>query len=251
MPVHDWSRVDANLFHDFHQTWSVNIRNALNAGLLPPGYSALVEQHAGGLIPDVVAPERRAHLRPDEMGGGVRAAPSQTGLVVQAKSVLAQRGNRIAIRHRLGKVVSVIEIVSPGNKASRAGLRTFVDKTLDFLRQDIHTLVVDLLPPTSRDPEGIHKAISDEIEEQPFELPAHQRLTLAAYVAGDPFAGIVPTAYVGTIGVGDSLPDMPAYLSRDGHVPVPLENTYQATWASCPPDFRALVETGRLPGEEE
>ena len=30
MPIHDWSRVDANLFHDFHQTWTINIRNALS-----------------------------------------------------------------------------------------------------------------------------------------------------------------------------------------------------------------------------
>ena len=46
MPVHDWSRVDADLFHDFHQAWSIGIRNALNGGLLPKGYSALVGQHA-------------------------------------------------------------------------------------------------------------------------------------------------------------------------------------------------------------
>jgi hypothetical protein len=34
MPIHDWSQVDANLFHDFHQTWTVAIRNVLNGGLL-------------------------------------------------------------------------------------------------------------------------------------------------------------------------------------------------------------------------
>ena len=60
MPIHDWTRVDATLFHDFHQAWTVGIRNALNAGLLPKGYSALVEQHAAGLIPDVLALQRRA-----------------------------------------------------------------------------------------------------------------------------------------------------------------------------------------------
>jgi hypothetical protein len=41
--VHDWSRVNPNLFHDFHQTWTINIRNVLNDGLLPKGFSALVE----------------------------------------------------------------------------------------------------------------------------------------------------------------------------------------------------------------
>src|SRR5437868_2765272 len=71
MPVHDWSRVDANLFHDFHQTWTINLRNALNGGLLPKGYSALVEQHAGGVVPDVLALQRRSRPnRPTEPTGG-------------------------------------------------------------------------------------------------------------------------------------------------------------------------------------
>jgi hypothetical protein len=51
MPIHDWTRVDPNLFHDFHQTWTINIRNALNGGLLPKSFSALVEQHA--TVPDI------------------------------------------------------------------------------------------------------------------------------------------------------------------------------------------------------
>ena len=37
MPMHDWSRIPAGLFHDFHQTWSIQIKLALNAGILPKG----------------------------------------------------------------------------------------------------------------------------------------------------------------------------------------------------------------------
>src|SRR5688500_13381631 len=37
MPIHDWTRVRANRFHDFHQSWTIALRNALNAGPLPPG----------------------------------------------------------------------------------------------------------------------------------------------------------------------------------------------------------------------
>ena len=57
------------------------------------------------------------------------------------------------------------------------------------------------------------------------------------------------TAYVELVGVGDPLPDMPAYLDVSGWVPVPLEATYQAAWATCPADLRELVETGKLSGE--
>src|SRR5579871_6868344 len=194
MPIHDWSRVDANLFHDFHQTWTINLRNALNGGLLPKGYSALVEQHAAGVVPDVIALQRKPKPnRPtDPTGGTVVTAEPKARYVIRAEQeVSARRGNRITIRHPLGQVVCVIEIISPGNKGSRSALRSFVEKTVEFLRQGIHVLIVDLFPPSGRDPQGIHKAIWDEIEEVPFELPPDKPLTLAAYVAGE-----VKTAYV-------------------------------------------------------
>jgi len=53
MPIHDWTRVDAGIFHDFHHEWISSIKRALNAGLLPPDCYALAEQIAGGLLPDV------------------------------------------------------------------------------------------------------------------------------------------------------------------------------------------------------
>ena len=67
----------------------------------------------------------------------------------------------------------------------------------------------------------------------------------------DLLTGIETTAYVEPVGVGDALPDMPAYPDRTVHVPVPLEATYQAAWATCPADMRELVETGKLAGEGE
>jgi hypothetical protein len=244
MPVHDWSRVDANLFHDFHQTWTISIRNALNGGLLPKGYSALVEQHAGGLIPDVLALERWTQTdRPAEPRGGavITAIPPSTRHVARAEAeASAALGNRVTIRHRLGRVVCILEIVSPGIKASRAALRAFVEKAVGFRRQGVHLLIIDLSPPSVRDPQGIHKAIWDEIEEQSFALPPDKPLTLAAYVAAIP-----KVAYVEPVGVGDVLPDMPAYLDVDSYVPVPLEATYQAAWATCPEDMRAAVAQGK------
>jgi hypothetical protein len=249
MPIHDWSRVDTNLLHDFHQTWTIAIRNALNGGLLLKGYSALVEQHAAGLVPDVLALQRRARPnRPIEPTGGtvVIATPPKARHVLRAEhEIAAARGNRITIRHPLGRVVCVIEVVSPGNKGSRAALRSFVEKAVDFLRQGVHLLIIDLFPPSVRDPQGIHKAIWDEIEDQPFELPPDKPLTLATY-----FAGVPKTAYVEPVAVGDVLPDMAAYLDLDSWVPVPLEATYQATWASCPEDMREAVERGEPPPDE-
>jgi hypothetical protein len=254
MSVHHWSNVDANLFHDFHQTWTINIRNALNRGVLPPGYSALVEQHAGGVEPDVVALEsRQPNRRPsrDNRGGGtlMAAPPPAEWQRIQSSNPelsLARRANRIAIRHSLGRVVCILEIVSPGNKSSKSALAQFIRKTVEFLDGGVHVLVVDLFSPSARDPQGIHGAIWDEIGGQPFELPFGKPMTLASYVAGD-----VKTAYVRPIGYSDVLPDMPAWLDEESYVPVPLESTYRETWDSCPEDMREVIEHGPPAAEDQ
>jgi hypothetical protein len=136
----------------------------------------------------------------------------------------------------------VIEIVSPGNKDSRFSLRDFVDKTLDFLFNGIHVLIIDLFPPTSRDPHGIHKAIWDEIVEEAFTFPAGKDRILASYETGPE-----RSAYVEPIAPGDTLPDMPLFLTHALHVAVPLEETYQEAWRCSPEELRLAVETGVVP----
>ncbi len=256
MPIHHWSQVDANLFHDFHQTWTINICNAMNRGLLPPGFSALVEQHAGGVEPDVITLESRSgrHPRQADRSHGNRGTLLTAPLPAEWQRVqsnspalsLARRANRIAIRYSLDRVVCILEVVSPGNKSSKAALAQFVRKTVRFIEHGVHVLVVDLFPPSARDPQGIHKAIWDELDGQAFELPPDKPMTLASYVAAD-----LKTAYVRPIGYNDVLPDMPAWLDQDNYVPIPLESTYRATWESCPEDMREVVEFGLPPTEDQ
>ncbi|MCI0455696.1 MAG: DUF4058 family protein [Gemmataceae bacterium] len=241
MPIHDWTRVDAGLFHHFHQDWTIELCRTLNAGRLPPGYIALTDQQTGGPIPDVLTLHRRPRddAKREPAGGvAVATAPPRARFVVEVEEdTYARRANRIRIHHRHGEVVAVIEIVSPGNKNSRNGLRAFVRKAADLIWQGIHLLVVDLFPPSDRDPQGIHKAIWDEIEERPFELPADKPLTVAAYRASP-----VKTAYVEPVAVGDDLPALPIFLTDDEYVPAPLEETYRASWAVFPADFKELLE---------
>jgi Protein of unknown function (DUF4058) len=229
MPIHDWTRVDAGLFHAFHQTWIVVLARALNAGVLPVDYFALPEQSIQGPIPDILTLNLASgHDEPTGRASGlaVATAPPRARLVRRAEeTIYVRKADRIAVRHRHGDVVAVIEIVSPGNKASKNELRTFVHKTSNLIMQGIHLLVIDLFPPSKRDPQGIHKAIWDDLVEEDFELPADQRLTIAAYDAGPP-----PVAYVEPIAVGEALPDMPIFLKPEFYVPAPLEETYRTTW---------------------
>jgi hypothetical protein len=216
MPVHDWTRVDAGLFHAFHQRWISALCDALNTGGLPTDYFALAEQSVRGPIPE--APPRARVIRSTETGVYVRKA------------------DRVTVRHRHGQVVAVVEIVSPGNKGSNSELRAFVEKTSDLIQQGVHLLVIDLFPPTKRDPQGIHKAIWDEFEDEDFAPPADKPLTLASYSAGP-----IKTAYVEPVAVGDVLPDMPLFLEPELYVPAPLEATYQTTWNVFPDALKGLL----------
>ena len=252
MPVHDWSEVDANVFHDFHQTWAVEIRNALNQRL-PDGYSALVEQHSPKLVPDVLAVERRTRPRnkhPRKGGGAVTLSkPTARYPVVTQDQRIAARGNRIAIHHRMGDIVCILEIVSPGNKQNRAGVKAFVDKTVDFLEAGVHVVMIDLFPPNALNPHGLHKLVWAEMGTDTFELPPGEPMLLASYRAEGPADDDTTEAFLEPLGVGAVMPDMPAFLEPDFYVQVPLEETYGNAWDSCPKDMRYLVEHGKLPDE--
>ena len=244
MPIHDWTRVGAGIFHDFHQAWIIELRNALNGGALPAGFFAMADQIVDGPIPDVITlQQRNRQSAPPTRNGGlaVADAPPQARFIRSAEpDIYASRANRIAISHELGKVVAMIEIVSPGNKGSSHALRSFVQKAQDLLYAGINLLIVDLFPPTPRDPQGIHKQIWDTVICEDFELPADKPLTVAAYSAGIP-----KRAYVEPVAVGDPLPALPIFLETGIYVPAPLEESYQATWSKCPEPIRELVLRAR------
>jgi hypothetical protein len=246
MPLHDWTRVDAGIFHAFHQQWIIAISNVLNEGILPEDYYALPEQHAAGFGPDVLTLQG---ARNDDNGPTTPASStSRGGLLVAAPPVeppaetdmefYRRKQTPIVVRHvSSDRVVAKIEIVSPGNKATSHGMRLLVEKAAELLDQRIHLLIVDLLPPGPRDPHGIHAAIWEEIAGQPYLPPADKPLTLAAYETA-----LTVRAYVRPIAVGDSLPEMPLFLERNGCVQVPLDGTYQTAFAAMPRRWRRVLE---------
>jgi len=245
MPIHDWTRVDAGIYHDFHHAWIEEIKRALNRGLLPPDHYALAEQIAGGLGPDVLTlqgPTNGVSVL-DSPGGTMTlaSAPPQVWLRTRSEAdAYAARANVVTIRHTSDhRVVAVVELVSPGNKNRKQALRTFVEKAGDLLRAGIHLLVADLFPPSPRDPEGIHKAIWDEFMDNEFILPPHKPLTLVAYMGG-----AIPEAFVEPTAVGSTLLEMPLFLTPAVYVPVPLEATYQSAWEAVPAFWRNVLNEG-------
>ena len=132
MPIHDWTRVSAGTWHDFHLAWIAEIRNALNGGLLPSSYYAQAEQIAGPLGPDVLTlqtpelPEEPGIDGPSSgglaeatAGLAVAAVPPRARLVDEVEmSEYALKRRTLVIRHVSGDlVVALLELVSPGNKS--------------------------------------------------------------------------------------------------------------------------------------
>jgi hypothetical protein len=118
-------------------------------------------------------------------------------------------------------------------------MNSFVFKADQALEAGVHLLVVDLFPPTARDPDGIHRAIWVDRDEGDFALPADKPLTCVSYV-GRPCIEV----FLEPVAVGDPLLEMPLFLSPEVYVPVPLEATYRSAWDAVPAVWRETISPG-------
>jgi hypothetical protein len=242
MPMHDWTRVEAGIYHAFHHEWISEISRTLNRGLLPQDYYALPEQVAAGFGPDVLRLQDQREAD-DAVAGGVLTATTlkarpQVRFVFETEAEFYRRKkSAIVVRHVSGdRIVAMVEIVSPGNKATKHAFSSFVHKACELLEQRIHLLVLDPFPPTPRDPNGVHAAIWAEVEDDSFVLPADKPLTMVAYECD-----ILTRAFVEPVAVGDTLRDMPLFLEPNGCVEVPCEPTYQTAFAVMPRRWREVL----------
>ena len=246
MPMHDWTREGACIFPSFHHGWISALSDTLNRGLLPGDYYALAEQQAAGFGPDVLTlQETNGEV---EGRGPGEEQPSAKGLLVAAPKVHFQaesaheffrrKKSTITVRHVSGdRIVAMVEIVSPGNKATQYAFQAFINKACELLEYRIHLLIIDPFPPGPRDPNGVHAAIWQEVQEDAFQLPADKPLTLVAYECD-----LTTRAYIEPVAVGDVLPQMPLFLEPHGYVPVPLETTYQTAYAVLPRRWQRVLE---------
>lgn len=240
MPIHDWSRAPDSAFHDFHLGWVVELSRQLN-GILPKTHFAMSEtlelRPPAGFL-EMPEPEVSEQSRTKRHAPPIEQDEPRTRMLAR-REVVEYANRAVTIRDAdTHAAVAGIMIVSPQERRSRYRWEAFVRHAVGALTHDMNLLIVDLFPPTVRDPKGMHKAIWDEFEDVPFDPPADKPLTLVSYVARPTLA-----AYIEPVAVGDVLPDMPLFLGSSEYFQVPLEATYQATWAVSPEPIREMVES--------
>lgn len=183
----------------------------LNAGLLPPELFAMAEP----------------------------IAPPATQYSLAANLVYVRKKSQVVIKHELGHVISVIELVSPGNKHSQLEIERLTKKSASMIHDEINLMVIDPFPPTPRDPDGIANLIWREIDAtRQLEFSAARPLVTTSFQANP-----APIAHFNCFSVGALIPPMPIFLIEDRYVMLPLEETYQKVWSALPVPIRRIFET--------
>jgi hypothetical protein len=240
MPIHDWIRATDAAYHAFQLDWSCRLSERLNHVVLPRPIYAMTE------TVELRPPAEFCPL-PEPGGPLVRrnwdeSLPDSTEQPPRTRFQFRDDRRQYAckvvtIRDEDHQPIAAVFWVTRQDKETPYRLDAIIRHAVGALARDINLLVVDLFPPSVRDPHGIHKAIWDQFKEEPFELPPDKPLTLAVYAAGSE-----KVAYVENVAVGDRLPDMPIFLTPDHYVPCPLEASYQATWGVFPAALKGRLE---------
>ena len=243
MPVHDWTRIYAGVFHHLHVTWLVELARTLNHGLLPPGYYALGEQVVGGAVPDVLTLGQ--HPTPKRPGVGLSTVearparlPTATITAVAEAPSYPPRPRVIAVRHRSGdRLVAIIEIVSAGNKHDAADLGSLIEKTVVALSKGIHVVLIDLHPPGPFDPQGLHNLVWVELGQETSTSRPSGRYRWSATSRRGRYRASSSLSRLATV-----CRRPPLFLDDGRFVSLPLEATYMASFEALPEHLREAVE---------
>jgi Protein of unknown function (DUF4058) len=213
----------------FHSTWATAIADALNQGVLPPGYIALEHIHAGAPAEiDVATFEEEVGL-PEAGPGGTATVtrkvwtPAAPPLVLPASfpehatiEVIASDGGRT--------LAAAIELLSPGNKDRERKRRLFASKCAAYLAHGVGLVIVDVV--TNR-LANLHNELMDLLGlPTSFAMPADQTLYVVAYRPLRRDQEEVIETWPMPLGLGLPLPTVPLSLETECCIPVDLESTY-------------------------
>ena len=253
MPLHDWTRVDDERYHDFHNGWIIEIRNALNGGLLPDDCEAASESTISinrddpddgvrEAMPDVgtLRFDEPSYDPATDEGAVLAVAEAPPKVAVELSLDDARpRPKRVLIRRGGGELIAAIEIASPSNLTTEAPRQVLADKCRDLLRGGVHVCVFDPFPAAGRRPTLESLTVEDAAAEWQESRSPDEGLA-ASYVSGGP--GRMRTAYLQPVTVGDPLPAMPVFLTPGEYVSLTLEDSYGRAFAGVGRSVHRLLK---------
>ena len=234
MPLRDHFRPpldDQLTWVEFHGQWPGRIVQQLRT-ILPPGYVAGPTVHPGSHIEvDIAAFEnddRPAWSNADRSGGVPTAAWTMAEPNVAVETDLTEFDEyevHIYDAKRGRKLVAAIEIVSPANKDRPEHRAMFLGKCAGLLRQGVAVSIVDLV--TVRD---------NNLYLDLLEMIGHTDPTLGTpnlYATSSRWLvqgkKTILQSWSNAMVVGQPLPVLPLWLTKDFAVSLDLEESYENT----------------------
>src|SRR5712692_4554992 len=156
MPIHDWTRSSDAAYHSFQLDWSCQLSERLNKGVLPRPVYAMSEtielRPPAGFcpLPEPGGPVVLRHW--DETLLDATEQPPETRF--QFRDDRRQYACRVVtIRDDLHRPVAAVFWVTRQDKETPYRLEAIIRHAVAALTRDINLLVVDLFPPSVRDPQ--------------------------------------------------------------------------------------------------
>lgn len=215
-------------WESFHSRWANAIGDYLNR-VLPKRYVAEIEMHFGSQVAADVAELELLHEANSQQGNG------GAGLAVQAWTLPAATLSMPAIypddlevqvidTEDCTRLVAVVELVSPSNKARPDARRTFAGKCAAYLQRGIGLVVLDVV--TERHA-NLHNALLDLLGQPDTpRMPDNQYLYANAYRPLNQKDEGRIDAWVNALTVGGNLPTVPLALKGAWPIPLDLEARY-------------------------
>jgi hypothetical protein len=224
MPLHDWT--DRDNFDGFHMYWMTEVAVLLRH-TLPPPYRVLLGSSprmvVGGVRhnPDVAV--TNGQHQPAAAGGMVREPDAEVPVATLDEEMTVQVEQN-------GRLVAVVELISPRNKDRPDSRDYYSTRYLSYLHHGVHLLLVDV----HRRPLAFSfpQRIATELET---ELPAPPSPCAVAYRVGEPMpdGGRLLAVWSDPLTVGRPLPTVSLPLTVHLAVPIDLEATYSRAAENC------------------
>jgi hypothetical protein len=217
-------------WESFHACWASTLADLLNRDILPPGYIALEQVHAGTPVEIDVATLTESTAPARANGGGGTATMARTVWTPVAAPLLLPAvfppRFTVEIHNPEGgrTLVGAIELVSPGNKDRVESRRLFAAKCATYLSRGVGLIIVDVV---TKRKSNLHNELVKLLGlEAVYQMPLKQRLYTVAYrplrVSGK---GRIET-WPYPLAIGQAMPTMPLSLHAECCVPVDFEAAY-------------------------